>query len=154
MCTTSQCRLRYPFQNLRVTNVIFIVTYYTLLRIESSPPFWMTRSQRPRRRDKGLLPDQRAFPTHIRIRDLQLSKIPSAFFLPTNNSPMEQPARHPGMRTHRGCLQLCFKERYLHGSSHSVLVFFCFVRLLYFYILTYLHDLTSTLSLKKKKKLP
>ena len=28
MCTTSQCRLRYPFQNLRGTNVIFIVTYY------------------------------------------------------------------------------------------------------------------------------
>ena len=54
MCTTSQCRLRFPFQNLRVTNVIFIVTYYTLPRIESSPSFWVTRSQRSRRRDKGL----------------------------------------------------------------------------------------------------
>ena len=42
MCTTSQCRLRYPFQNLRVTTVFFIVTYYTLPRIESSPSFWMT----------------------------------------------------------------------------------------------------------------
>ena len=46
-CTTSQCRLRYPFQNLRVTNV-FIVTYYTLPPIESSHSFWMTRSQRSR----------------------------------------------------------------------------------------------------------
>ena len=54
MCTTSQCRLRYPFQNLRVTNVIFIVTYYTLPSIESSPSFWMTRSQRSRRHNKGL----------------------------------------------------------------------------------------------------
>ena len=54
MCTTSQCRLRYPFQNLRVTNVIFIVTYYPLPPIESSPSFWMTRSQRSRLRDKGL----------------------------------------------------------------------------------------------------
>ena len=42
-------------------------------------------------------------------RPAAVKKIPSAFFLPTNNSPMEQPARHPGMRTHRGCLQLCFK---------------------------------------------
>ena len=39
---------------LRVTNVIFIVTYYTLPPIESSPSFWMTRSQRSRRRDKHL----------------------------------------------------------------------------------------------------
>ena len=55
LCTTSQCRLRYPFRNLRVTNVIFIVTYYTLPRIESPDSSWMTRSQRSRRRDKGLM---------------------------------------------------------------------------------------------------
>ena len=54
MRTASQCRIRCPFQNLRVTNVVFIVTYYTLPPIESSPSFWMTRSQRSRRRDKGL----------------------------------------------------------------------------------------------------
>ena len=70
-------------------------------------------------------------------------KIPSAFFLPTNNSPMEQPVRHRGMRTHRGCLQLCFNDRWLHSSFHSALVFLFFVSLLYFYILTYKHDLTS-----------
>ena len=55
MCTMSQCRLRYPYRNLRVTNVNFIVTYYTLPPIESSDSFWMTRSQRSKRRDKGLL---------------------------------------------------------------------------------------------------
>ena len=30
MCSTSQCELRSTFQNLRVTNVIRIVTVYTL----------------------------------------------------------------------------------------------------------------------------
>ena len=35
------------------TNVIFIVTYYTLPPLESSTSSWMTRSQRSRRRDKG-----------------------------------------------------------------------------------------------------
>ena len=35
-------------------NVMFIVTYYTLPPIESSDSFWMTRSQRSRRRDKSL----------------------------------------------------------------------------------------------------
>ena len=54
MCATSKCTLRCPFRNLRVTNVTFIVTYYTLPPIESSDSFWMTRSQRSRRRDKGL----------------------------------------------------------------------------------------------------
>ena len=50
---TSQCKLRSTFRNLRVTNVIFIVTYYTLPPLESPDSFWMTRSQRSRRRDKG-----------------------------------------------------------------------------------------------------
>ena len=35
-------------------NVMFIVTYYTSPPIESSDSFWMTRSQRSRRRDKSL----------------------------------------------------------------------------------------------------
>ena len=55
MCNTSQCRLRYPFWNFRVTNVMFIVTYHTLPPREPSDSFWMTRSQRSRRRDKSLL---------------------------------------------------------------------------------------------------
>ena len=38
-------------------------------------------------------------------------KTPSGFFLPKINNPMEQPARHPGMHTHRWCLHLCFKDR-------------------------------------------
>ena len=38
MCTTSQCKLRSIFRNLRVRNVIYIVTWYTL------PPFVSTRS--------------------------------------------------------------------------------------------------------------
>ena len=54
MCTTSQCKLRCPFRNVRVTKVICIVTYYTLPPIESLDSFWMTRSQRSKRRDKGL----------------------------------------------------------------------------------------------------
>ena len=55
MCSTSQCELRSTFPNLRVTNVIRIVTYYTLPPLESPDSSWMTRSQRSRRRDKGLL---------------------------------------------------------------------------------------------------
>ena len=43
---------RSIFRNLRVTNIICIVTYYTL---PSPDLFRMTRSQRSRRRDKGLL---------------------------------------------------------------------------------------------------
>ena len=58
MCTTSQCKWRCPFRNFRVTNVICIVTYYTLPQIESLDSFWMTRSQRSIRRDKGLLRDR------------------------------------------------------------------------------------------------
>ena len=54
MCSTSQCELRSTFPNLRVTNVIHIVTYYTLPRIESPTSSWMMRSQRSRRRDQGL----------------------------------------------------------------------------------------------------
>ena len=54
MCSTSQCELRSTFPNLRVTNVIHIVTYYTLPRIESPTSSWMTRSQHSRCRDKGL----------------------------------------------------------------------------------------------------
>ena len=54
MRTTSQCKLRCPFRNLRITNVIFIVTYYTLPPLESTYSFWMTRSLRSRRRNKGL----------------------------------------------------------------------------------------------------
>ena len=50
----SQCELRSKFPNLRVTNVIRIVTFYTLPPLESSTSSWMTRSQRSRRRDKGL----------------------------------------------------------------------------------------------------
>ena len=38
-------------------NVMFIVTYYTSPRKESSDSFWMTRSQRSRRRDKSLCSD-------------------------------------------------------------------------------------------------
>ena len=53
-CSTSQCELRSTFPNLRVTNVIRIVTYYTLPPLESPTSSWMTRSQRSRRRDKGL----------------------------------------------------------------------------------------------------
>ena len=57
-CSTSQCELRSTFPNnninLRVTNVIRIVTYYTLHPLESPDSSWMTRSQRSRRRDKGL----------------------------------------------------------------------------------------------------
>ena len=56
----------YPFQNLRVTNVIFIVMYYTLPPIESSPSFWMTRSQRSRRRDKGLWSALRRMPLKLK----------------------------------------------------------------------------------------
>ena len=52
--STSQCELRSTFPNLRVTNVIRIVTYYTLPPLESPDSSWMTRSQRSRRRDKGL----------------------------------------------------------------------------------------------------
>ena len=55
MCSTSQCELRSTFPNLRETNVIRIVTYYTLPPLESPDSSWMTRSQRSRRRDKGLL---------------------------------------------------------------------------------------------------
>ena len=54
MCSTSQCELRSTFPNLRVTNVIRIVTFYTLPPLESPTSSWMTRSQRSRRRDKGL----------------------------------------------------------------------------------------------------
>ena len=54
MCNTSQCVLRSTFPNLRVTNVIHIVTYYTLPPLESPTSSWMTRPQRSRRRDKGL----------------------------------------------------------------------------------------------------
>ena len=53
MCSTSQCELRSTFPNLRVTNVIRIVTYYTLPPLELPDSSWMTRSQRSRRRDKG-----------------------------------------------------------------------------------------------------
>ena len=49
ICNTSQCKLRSTFRNLRVTNVICIVTYYTLPPLESPDSFWMTRSQRFRR---------------------------------------------------------------------------------------------------------
>ena len=55
MCSMSQCELRSTFPNLRVTNVIRIVTFYTLPPLESPTSSWMTRSQRSRRRDKGLL---------------------------------------------------------------------------------------------------
>ena len=48
MCNTSQCKLRSTFRNLRVTNVICIVTYYTLSPLESPDSFWMTRTQRSR----------------------------------------------------------------------------------------------------------
>ena len=54
MCSTSQCELRSTFPTSRVTNVIRIVTYYTLPQLESPDSSWMTRSQRSRRRDKGL----------------------------------------------------------------------------------------------------
>ena len=54
MCTMSQCKLRCPIRNVLVTNAICIVAYYTLPPIESPDSFWMTRSQRSRRRDKGL----------------------------------------------------------------------------------------------------
>ena len=54
MCSTSQCELRSTFPNVRVTNVIRIVTFYTLPPLESPTSSWMTRSQRSRRRDKGL----------------------------------------------------------------------------------------------------
>ena len=54
MCSTSQCELRSKFPNLRVTNVIRIVTYYTLPPLESPDSSWMTRSQRSRRRDKDI----------------------------------------------------------------------------------------------------
>ena len=35
MCSTSQCELRSTFPNLRVTNVIRIVTFYALPPLES-----------------------------------------------------------------------------------------------------------------------
>ena len=54
MCSTSQCELRSTFPNLRVTNVIRIVTFYTMPPLESPTSSWMTRSHRSRRRDKGL----------------------------------------------------------------------------------------------------
>ena len=54
MCSTSQCELRSTFPNLRVANVIRIVTFYTLPPLESPTSSWMTRSQRSRRCDKGL----------------------------------------------------------------------------------------------------
>ena len=54
MCSTLQCELRSTFPNLRVTNVIRLVTYYTLAPLESPDSSWMTRSHRSRRRDKGL----------------------------------------------------------------------------------------------------
>ena len=56
ICSTSQCELRSTFPNLCVTNVIRIVTFYTLPPLESPTSSWMTRSQRSRRRDKGLWP--------------------------------------------------------------------------------------------------
>ena len=56
MCSTSQCELRSTFPNLRVTNVIRTVTFYTLPPLELPTSSWMTRSQRSRRRDKGLWP--------------------------------------------------------------------------------------------------
>ena len=54
MYSTSQCELRSTFPNLRGTNIIRTVTYYTLPSLESPDSSWMTRSQRSRRRDKGL----------------------------------------------------------------------------------------------------
>ena len=54
VCSMSQCELRSTFPNVRVTNVIRIVTYYTLPPVESPDSSWMTRSQRTRRRDKDL----------------------------------------------------------------------------------------------------
>ena len=54
MCSTSQCELRSTFPNLHVTNVIRIVTFYTLPPLESPISSWVTRSQRSRRRNKGL----------------------------------------------------------------------------------------------------
>ena len=51
MCTTSQCKLRSTFRNLRVRNGICIVT---LPPFGSLDLFWIMRSQRSRRRDKGL----------------------------------------------------------------------------------------------------
>ena len=56
MCNTSQCKLRSTFRNLRVPNVICIVTCYTLPLLESPDSFWMTWSQRSWRRDKGIFP--------------------------------------------------------------------------------------------------
>ena len=41
MCSTSQCELRSTFPNLRVTNVIRIVTFYTLPPLESPTSSWM-----------------------------------------------------------------------------------------------------------------
>ena len=54
MCNTSQCKLRSPFRNLRVMNIICIVTHYTIPPFGSLDSFWIMRSQRSRRRDKGL----------------------------------------------------------------------------------------------------
>ena len=54
MCNTSQCKLRFPFRNLRVMNIICIVTHYTLPPFGSLDSFWIMRSQRSRRRDEGL----------------------------------------------------------------------------------------------------
>ena len=53
MCNMSQCKLRSTCRNVRVTNVICIVTYYTLPPLESPDSFWMTRSQRYRHRIKS-----------------------------------------------------------------------------------------------------
>ena len=41
MCSTSQCKLRSTFPNLRVANVFRIVTYYTLPPLESPDSSWM-----------------------------------------------------------------------------------------------------------------
>ena len=64
MCSTSQCELRPTFPKLRVTNVIRIVTYYTLAPLESPDSSWMTRSQRSRRRYKGLLRHSISYDAH------------------------------------------------------------------------------------------
>ena len=56
-------------------------------------------------------PTNAPFPPIYVSETCSCQQLPQAFFLPNNNSPMEQPARHPGMRTHRGCIQLCFKDR-------------------------------------------
>ena len=53
------------------------------------------------KRYEGAVTTNAPFPPYV---SAGCQRLPPAFFLAKNNKPMKQPARRPGVRTHRGCI--------------------------------------------------